>query len=207
MTGLGFSGSRWSVADSFGTAFYATPKASRLSGCSVLSPERCDCSWSRLPPSLHDPRIHNLHRSSYRKELGVVVLVRGHRIIYCSDLSRSMDVTQLSPKARNGLTCCGSTNRRSASNSKTLVVLTRRSRPLPNLLGNPVTRTIRWGERLPIGPEAIFFALDTRTNWLGRLLSLVFKPPLCTCSSNMRTERVGKAITGGSFPPLRMAAS
>lgn len=59
-----------------------------------------------------------------------------------------------------------------------LVVLSRRQRPLPEILSAPVRQTTRLGERIAIGPDPTFLTLDIRLNWLGRLLSLLFKPPL-----------------------------
>ncbi|MHB8885620.1 MAG: hypothetical protein ACYC5H_11190 [Methylovirgula sp.] len=61
---------------------------------------------------------------------------------------------------------------------KNLVVLSRRQHPLSEILGAPITRTIHLGERFAIDPNASFLTLDIRTTWLGRFLSLMFKPPL-----------------------------
>jgi hypothetical protein len=59
-----------------------------------------------------------------------------------------------------------------------LVVLGRRQHPLPEILSAPVRQTTQLGERIAIGPAPTFLTLDIRLNWLGRLLALLFKPPI-----------------------------
>ena len=59
-----------------------------------------------------------------------------------------------------------------------LALLSHRAHPLPNLLGPATTRTARLGERFALGGEPAFLKLDIRYNWLGRLLSTLFKPPM-----------------------------
>jgi hypothetical protein len=59
-----------------------------------------------------------------------------------------------------------------------LVVLSRRRQPLPEILGAPITSTVRLGEGFAIGPDPTFVTLDIRLNWLGRLLSFLLKPPI-----------------------------
>ena len=56
-------------------------------------------------------------------------------------------------------------------------VLHRRSTPLPSLLGKPVTRVIRLGERFELSKEPSFLTLDIRLNGLGRAMSVLFRPP------------------------------
>jgi hypothetical protein len=58
-----------------------------------------------------------------------------------------------------------------------VTVLRHRSAPLAPLLGDPITREVRLGERFELSRDSTFVTLNIRLNGLGRLLSVLFRPP------------------------------
>lgn len=63
--------------------------------------------------------------------------------------------------------------------SSDLLVLRKRSQPLPDLLGAPIGRQAKLGERIDVPPSAspLFVKIDVRYSLLGRLAEQLLKPP------------------------------
>jgi hypothetical protein len=85
-----------------------------------------------------------------------------------------------------------------------LALLSRRAHPLPDLLGAPIHRVAQLGRSFELAAGPTFLTIDIRYTWLGRLLSIVFKPPLVNLQlkySDAREEtyRIIPAIARARF--------
>ena len=58
-----------------------------------------------------------------------------------------------------------------------LIVLDKRPTPLPEIVGAPEGRNASLGERIVLPAGVLFVSIDIRFNWLGRLLTFVFRSP------------------------------